>query len=100
MTLNAKQLFPEIENMEVLQHQMVTKKDLLQFGNLLLEHLKAVEKPNESKPKYLRSSEVRKLLQISPGTLQNLRITGTLKPSKIGGILYYNHDDIEKMLNK
>lgn len=36
MTLIAKQLFPELENMELINHQMVTKKDLLHFGNLLL----------------------------------------------------------------
>ena len=100
MTLNAKQLFPELDNMETLQHQMVTKKDLLLFGNLLLEQLKSSDKPNDDKPQWLKSSEVRKLLKISPGTLQNLRINGTLNPNRIGGILYYKYDDILKMLNE
>ena len=99
MTLNAKQLFPELENMETLQHQMVTKKDLLNFGNLLLEELKNSKTIEEQPAQWLKSSEVRKLLKISPGTLQNLRSNGTLTPSKIGGILYYKHDDILKMLN-
>lgn len=100
MTLNAKQLFPELENMETLQHQMVTKKDLLHFGNLLLEQLKSSDNPKDEKPQWLKSSEVRKLLKISPGTLQNLRINGTLNPNRIGGILYYKYDDILKMLDK
>ena len=100
MNLQPKKLFPELENMELLNHQIVTKKDLLNFGNLLLEELKNSKTIEEKPAKWLKSSEVRKLLQISPGTLQNLRITGTLKPSKIGGILYYKHEDIEKMLNE
>jgi hypothetical protein len=43
-------------------------------------------------------SEVKKLLNISSGTLQNLRINGTLSYTKIGGLLYYNYKDIEKLL--
>ena len=77
---------------------MVTKKDLLNFGNLLLQQLKITE--SETTPQWLRSSEVRKLLQISPGTLQNLRINGTLQPNRIGGILYYKYTDILKLLEK
>ena len=38
---------------------------------------------------WLRSSEVRKFLKISPGTLQNLRIAGKLNPSKINGSYFY-----------
>ncbi len=37
-------------------------------------------------------------MKISPGTLQNLRIVRKLQPSKIGGILYYRYDEIEKLL--
>ena len=47
----------------------------------------------------LKSSEVRKLLKISPGTLQNLRINGTLSFTKIGSIIYYSYEDIEAMLD-
>jgi hypothetical protein len=100
MNLHPKKLFPELENMELLNHQMVTKKDLLNFGNLLLEELKNSKTIEEQPAQWLKSSEVRKLLKISPGTLQNLRINGTLTPSKIGGILYYKNDDILKMLNE
>ena len=100
MNLHPKKLFPELENMELLNHQMITKKDLLNFGNLLLEELKNTQSKEEQPAQWLKSSEVRKLLKISPGTLQNLRINGTLTPSKIGSILYYKHDDILKMLNE
>ena len=48
--------------------------------------------------KWLKSTEVRKLLGISPGTLQNLRINGTLPYSKIGGVIYYDHEEIQNIL--
>jgi len=53
--------------------------------------------PGQSK-KWLKSSEVRKLLNVSPGTLQNLRINGTLRFSKVGSIMYYKLEDINKLL--
>ncbi len=48
--------------------------------------------------KWLKSHQVQRLLGISPGTLQNLRINGTMPYSKIGGILFYDKEVIEKML--
>ena len=44
--------------------------------------------------------EVRELLGISPGTLQNLRVNGTLPYTKVGGVVYYQSDDILKMLEE
>ena len=97
MNLHPKTLFPETENLELLNHQLVTKKDLLNVVNALLQELKNVKK--EDKPaQWLKSSEVRKLLRISPGTLQNLRINGTLNFKRIGGIIYYKYEDIQNML--
>ena len=80
--------------------QVITIEDLNEFRNLLLNDLKEIinSKPQQSK-QWLKSNEVRKLLNISPGTLQNLRINGTLSYTKIGGIMYYNHADIDKLLN-
>ncbi len=80
--------------------QIITIEDLNEFRNLLLNDLKEIinSKPQQSK-QWLKSNEVRKLLNISPGTLQNLRINGTLSYTKIGGIMYYNHSDIDKLLN-
>jgi hypothetical protein len=80
--------------------QIITIEDLNEFRNLLLNDLKEIinSKPQQTK-QWLKSNEVRKLLNISPGTLQNLRINGTLSYTKIGGIMYYNHSDIDKLLN-
>ena len=80
--------------------QIITLEDLNEFRSQLLNDLKEIiqSKPQQTK-RWLKSNEVRKLLNISPGTLQNLRINGTLSYTKIGGIMYYNHADIDKLLN-
>ncbi len=80
--------------------EIITKEDLQTFRFQLLDDLKNIihTKPVKQK-QWLKSSEVRKLLKISPGTLQNLRINGTLSFTKIGSIIYYNYDDIEAVLD-
>ena len=81
---------------------VVTTDDLevLRFNlkNDFVELLKNFKTPKQVQ--WLKSSEVRKTLKISPGTLQNLRINGTLSYTKIGSIIYYNQDDIDSMLAK
>lgn len=78
---------------------IITKEDLQQFKIELLEGIDLLLKGKTTEQKlWLRSSEVKKLLNISSGTLQNLRINGTLSYSKIGGSLYYNYKDIQKLL--
>lgn len=47
---------------------------------------------------WLKSYEVRKLLGISAGTLQNLRLNGTLPYTKIGGLMYYRYEEIRKLM--
>lgn len=80
--------------------EVVTKEDLQVLRQQLISDLKALlQCQDNSKKEWLKSSEVRKLLKISPGTLQTLRVNGTLHPSKIGGILYYKMEEIEKLLN-
>ena len=39
------------------------------------------------------------LLQVSPGTLQNLRINGTLPYTKVGGIIYYDASEIQNVMD-
>ena len=80
---------------------LITKDDLADFKLQLLDEFKALLQPqNVKQKKWLRSAEVRKMLNISPGTLQNLRINGTLPFSKVGSIAYYDLKDIEKMMQK
>jgi len=81
--------------------QIITREDLNEFRCLLLNDLKEIiQSKTQQTKQWLKSNEVRKLLNISPGTLQNLRINGTLSYTKIGGIMYYDNSDIDKLLNK
>ncbi|MGZ3929242.1 MAG: helix-turn-helix domain-containing protein [Mucilaginibacter sp.] len=79
--------------------ELLTKEDLKTFKTELLNDIKEIMKPGTGQAKqWLKSNEVRELLNISPGTLQNLRINGTLKYTKIGGIMYYKMEDLNKIL--
>ena len=79
--------------------ELITRQDLREFNNDLLNEIKQIINPGQGQSKqWLKSVEVRKLLNISPGTLQNLRINGTLRYSKIGGMMYYKLEDIHKLL--
>lgn len=79
---------------------VLTTEDLQEFKAELLQELKKLlQNQSEFKPKkWLRSPEVREMLDISPGTLQNLRINGTLPYTKMGGVIYYAYEDIVKVL--
>ena len=78
---------------------LLSREDLKIFKNELLNEIKEMIKPATGQSKqWLKSAEVRKMLSISPGTLQNLRIKGTLRYTKIGGMMYYKLEDINKIL--
>ena len=79
----------------------ITSDDLHQFKIELINDLRVLLTEingNAQQKQWLKSSEVRKLLQISPGTLQNLRVNGTLSFTKIGGTIFYNWDEINKII--
>lgn len=79
---------------------IVTIEDLQEFKAELLNEIKNLFHIKNSEQKlWLRSGEVKELLKISTGTLQNLRINGTISYTRIGGTLYYNYKDIEKLLS-
>ncbi len=79
--------------------ELITKEDLREFKSELLTEIKQLMQSGQGQSKkWLKSDEVRKLLNISPGTLQNLRINGTLSFTRIGSIMYYKLEDINKLL--
>lgn len=80
---------------------IITTDDLRDFKLELLDDIKnLLTKQSQGQlKKYLKSSEVMEFLQISPGTLQNLRINGTLPYTKIGGIIFYDSEEIQKVMN-
>jgi len=82
--------------------QIITTDDLREFKIELLEDIKKLlSTPSvTSSKKYLKSAEIMEMLQVSPGTLQNLRINGTLPYTKIGGIIFYDADEISKVMKE
>ena len=80
--------------------EIVTTDDLREFKIELIKEFKQLLAVHHGQPskKWLKSYEVRKLLRISPGTLQNLRVNGTLPFTKIGGVIFYDSEDINKMM--
>ena len=81
---------------------IITTEDLYDFKMQLFGELKKLlkENPQPQIKKYLKSIEVMEMLQVSPGTLQNLRINGTLPYTKIGGIILYEYEEILKVLKE
>lgn len=88
------------ENQTLFSHQLITKGDLVEFKNTLISELKEIISQNPEPKKWLKSAEVKELLKISNGTLQNLRINGTLNYTKVGSIMYYQYDDLKKLIEK
>jgi hypothetical protein len=79
---------------------LLTKKDLEDFKKelfTLLSTLNTAQPQNQLK--WLKNVDVKKLLNVSTATLQNLRLMGTLPYNKVGGIYYYKQHDVEQMLN-
>lgn len=84
--------------------QVLTKEDLQQFKVELLTELKQIfnSQAQSGKPmkQWLKSYEVREIMSISRSTLQTLRSNGTLKATKIGGLMFYAADDISKLMGR
>jgi hypothetical protein len=79
---------------------IITPEDLESFKWELLEEIKKVLSQRQATPaqRWLKSHQVRRLLTISPGTLQHMRVSGILPFTKVGGVIFYDAEDIEKML--
>ncbi|MGN6639037.1 MAG: helix-turn-helix domain-containing protein [Mucilaginibacter sp.] len=87
---------------QLFGEQLVTLKDLDNFKNELLTEVKKSIKETNGHPtkRWLKTNEVRKILGISVTTLLTLRINGILPYSKVGGVLYFDYDDILKVMEE
>jgi len=79
-----------------MEVDLVTKQDLEDFKSRLLEEIRQIIKPEPMK-RWLTSRDVRELLSLSASSLQNLRISGEIQGTKIGGKWYYEYTEIEKL---
>ncbi|MEZ7514150.1 helix-turn-helix domain-containing protein [Flavobacterium frigidarium] len=79
---------------------IITTDDLREFKLELLDDIKELlnNQSGHITKRWLKSPEIKKLLGISSGTLQNLRINGTLPYTKVGGVLYYDYEEIMSVM--
>lgn len=85
---------------------IITSEDLEQFKWELLGNIKEYLDKREGKKEnqaqdekvWIKSHQVQRMLGISPGTLQTLRLNGTIPYSKVGGVLFYSKTDITRLL--
>jgi len=82
--------------------EIITVDDLQQFKQELLTEISKLFQERNPAPekRWLKSYEVRKLLGISHGKLQKLRDEGELPFTRIGGVLFYDYEDIHRMLQQ
>jgi len=90
----------EFQQSRQQREPFLTMDDLIEFKTQLISEIRKLltDKIGNPEKKWLKSFEVRKLLNISRGTLQNLRVNGTLPYTKIGGVIYYDYEDIQAMI--
>lgn len=78
--------------------ELITKADFHSFKNEIVEEIKKLVQPQADQKEWLKSADVMELLGCSPGTLQNLRVSGKLPFTKIGGTIYYSRRDVLNVL--
>lgn len=80
--------------------EFITPAELQVFKSELLSDIKALLEENGKgkHTKWLRTRDLRKILG-SANTIAKLRCQGLLHPKRVGGILYYSSEEVEKLLS-
>lgn len=79
---------------------VLTKKDFDLLRQELISEIKTLIEPKLNKTVWLRSADVREMLNISDSTLQTMRINGTIPGYKLDTTWFYKYDEIIKALEK
>ncbi|MES2275026.1 MAG: DNA-binding protein [Bacteroidota bacterium] len=82
------------------RNQLVTIADLEEFQSQIIASVKELIKQTSGPKKWLKSSEVRKLIGMSSGKLHAIREAGLIAFTRIGGNIYYDPDDIYKLFEE
>ena len=79
---------------------LITNEELQKLKTELLTEIKILlsELSPAKQKKWLKSWEVREIMGISRGTLQNLYTSGQLPGNRIGGLTFYDYEDILKLM--
>lgn len=98
---NVKASNYKLEDIQIV-NRLVTKADLEKFKQDLLFSLMQAMKTYSAKPnkKWIKSYELRKILNVSVTTMQTLRCNGTIPFIKIGHVIYYDMEDVERVFDE
>jgi len=81
-----------------MQIELISKSDLESLEERIVEKLTTNLSSQKNQSKWLRSANVCKLLGICANTLKKYRVEGLLPYSTIGNTIFYNYNDINKVL--
>jgi len=79
---------------------IITKEDFDQFKAELLSEIKTIFKANIKKAKWIRSADVREMLNISDGTLQARRVKGLIPAYQLDKTWFYKYEEIVKVMEQ
>lgn len=78
---------------------ILTTDDLKQFKEDLFLELRQVFGKQTKQREWLRTKEVCRMIGVSLSKLQYMRDNGEIKFTRIGGTIFYNADEINKLLS-
>ena len=68
--------------------------------NRIFKKLEELKQNSTNENRWLKSNDVKELLGISHGKLQDLRDRNVIPFTKLGGVIFYDRLEIEKILLK
>lgn len=84
--------------------EILTTDDLREFKLEIISEIKKIlsdHHANKSVGKrFLKSTDLQELLDLSPASLQNLRNARVLPYTKIGGTFFYDWEDVIQLMHK
>ncbi|WP_222165866.1 helix-turn-helix domain-containing protein [Edaphocola aurantiacus] len=78
------------------EDRQVTYEDLIALKDAILSEIRLLNKHQTRK--WIKSKDVRKLLNISAGTLQTMRNNKEIPFTRVGGVIYYDPEEIDQYL--
>jgi len=87
-----------LDDLKLFKEELFNELKTLLIPNLNLVNNNAEAEIVQEDPVWLKSIQVQRMLKVSPSTLQTLRKNGRLPFTKLGGMYYYDLNDIKKIL--
>ena len=87
-----------------MEIEVLSKEDLKKLEANLISAIELMFKKHVSslneRPEGYKTTDVRKMLGCCTNKLVSLRVSRNLRTKKIGGTLYYNKDDIRRLMEE